>query len=51
MKNSPPVNVKVAVSGTDAVAKRLMRVAVIGFIVLGVVVIVELQVAAFLALT
>ena len=50
MKNSSRVNVKVAVSQTDLVARRLMRVVVIAFIVFGVVAIVELQVAAFLAL-
>ena len=51
MKNSPRVNVKVATSQTDVVVQRLMRVVVIAFIVFGVVAIVELQVAAFLALT
>jgi len=51
MKKSPRVNVKVAVSGTDLVARQLMRMVVIAFIVLGVVAVVELQVAAFLALT
>ncbi len=51
MKNSPRVNVKVAVSQTDLVARHLMRMVVIAFIVLGVAAIVELQVAAFLALT
>ena len=51
MKNSPRVNVKVAVSQTDLVVQRLMRAVVIAFIVLGVAAIVELQVAAFLALT
>ena len=51
MKNSSRVNVKVAVSQTDVVVQRLMRAVVIAFIVLAVVAIVELQVAAFLALT
>ena len=51
MKNSSRVNVKVAVSQTDLVARHLMRMVVIAFIVFGVVAIVELQVAAFLALT
>jgi hypothetical protein len=50
MKNSPRVNVKVAVLQKDEAVQRLMRVAMLAFVVMGVAVIVELQVAVFLAL-
>ena len=50
MKKSPRVNVKVAVLQKDEAVQRLMRVVVIGFVVVGVAAIVELQVAVFLAL-
>jgi hypothetical protein len=51
MKNSPQVNSNVAVAQKNEAAQRLARVILVAYVVVGVISIVELQIAGFLALT
>jgi hypothetical protein len=51
MKNSSRVNTTVAVAQKNESSRLLMRVALVTFAFVGVVAVLEIQIAAFLALT